>query len=296
MLKQAVFKGACTALITPFNENGIDYDRLSKNINFQYENDVSAVLVCGTTGESPTISQNEFVELVRYTVREVNSRMKVIVGVGGNNTSEVLRKAEDAKFLGADAILMGTPYYNKTSQKGLIEHFSFVADRVSIPMMLYNVPSRTGIGIDVDTYKELSAHPNINGVKEASGDLSLIAKIKACCGDDLNIWSGNDDNTIPIISLGGQGIISVVGNIIPSVIVKICKLCFENDYTAATELYSKYASLFSAMFIETNPIPVKTAMKLLDTDSGYMRLPLTNISEEHLTTLRSIMRDNGLNV
>ena len=179
MLKQAVFKGACTALITPFNENGIDYDRLSKNINFQYENDVSAVLVCGTTGESPTISQNEFVELVRYTVREVNSRMKVIVGVGGNNTSAVLRKAEVAKFLGADPILMGTPYYNKTSQKGLIEHFSFVADRVNIPMMLYNVPSRTGLNIAPETLKELSKVENIVAVKEASGNISQVAEIAA---------------------------------------------------------------------------------------------------------------------
>ncbi len=296
MVKNPIFTGACTAIITPFNEHGIDYDRLSKNLNFQYENGVSAVVVCGTTGENATINNNEYEELVRYTVREINGKMKVIVGVGGNNTNMVLRKAEDAKFLGADAVLMVTPYYNKTTQAGLIEHFSYIADRVDIPLILYNVPSRTGIGIELSTYKTLAEHPNINGVKEASGDISLAANIHAACAEKLNIWSGNDDCTVPMMALGAQGVISVAANIVPSVIAKLCTLCLNNDYKAANELYSKYANLFSALFIETNPIPIKTAMKLLDTDSGLMRLPLTNMSEEHLSTLRSVMRDSGLNV
>ena len=204
MVKIPVFKGACTAIITPFNDGGIDYEALRRNLDFQYENGVSAVVVCGTTGENATLSSNEHEELVRRTVREVNGRMKVIAGVGSNNTQTALRHAEDAKFAGADAILMVTPYYNKTSQKGLIEHFSYVADRVDIPMILYNVPSRTGMSISADTYKTLSEHPNINGVKEASGDFSLIASTVSKCGDDLFLWSGNDDNTVPMMSLGAQ--------------------------------------------------------------------------------------------
>ena len=296
MIKTPVFTGACTAIITPFDEKGIDFERLKKNLNFQYENGIAAVVVAGTSGESPTLSENEYEELVRFTVREVNGKMKVIAGIGSNNTSLALRKAEDAKFLGADAILMLSPYYNKTNTAGLIEHFSYVADRVNIPMILYNVPSRTGIGISADIYKELSQHPNINGVKEASGDISLTAKTIASCGDMLNIWSGNDDNTIPMMALGAKGVISVASNIIPAVVNKICSLCLETDFKAATELYSKYSSLMSALFIETNPIPIKTAMKLLDTDSGKLRLPLSNISEDNMAILRSKMRDAGLNV
>lgn len=296
MVKIPVFKGACTAIITPFNDGGIDYEALRRNLDFQYENGVSAVVVCGTTGENATLSSNEHEELVRRTVREVNGRMNVIAGVGSNNTQTALRHAEDAKFAGADAILMVTPYYNKTSQKGLIEHFSYVADRVDIPMILYNVPSRTGMSISADTYKTLSEHPNINGVKEASGDFSLIASTVSKCGDDLFLWSGNDDNTVPMMSLGALGVISVASNILPAAVSKLCALCLEQDFSAAEELYSKYAPLFSALFIETNPIPVKTAMKLMGYDSGKLRLPLTEIGEANLATLRSLMRDAGINV
>lgn len=296
MVKTPVFNGACTALVTPFAESGIDYDRLRKNIEFQYENGIAAVVVNGTSGENPTLSTNEYEELVRFTVREVNGRMKVIVGIGSNNTKNALKKAEDAKFHGADAVLMVGPYYNKTNEGGLVEHFTFVADRVNIPMILYNVPSRTGIGIDTNTYKTLSQHPNINGVKEASGDIGAIGKIRSSCGDDLHIWSGNDDNTVPMMALGAKGVISVASNIVPSVITKLCGLCADSDFKAATELYSKYAALFSALFIETNPIPVKYAMKLLETDSGILRLPLTEISEEHGAYLRSVMRDVGITV
>lgn len=296
MVKTPVFNGACTALITPFTESGIDYDRLRKNIEFQYENGISAVVVNGTSGENATLSTNEFEELVRLTVREVNGRMKVIVGVGSNSTITALKKAEDAKFHGADAILMVCPYYNKTNSSGLLEHFTHVADRVNIPMILYNVPGRTGIGIDTNTYKILSQHPNINGVKEASGDIGAIGRIRSVCGDDLFIWSGNDDSTLPMMALGAKGVISVASNIIPSVIAKLCCLCTEGDFKAATELYSKYAALFSSLFIETNPIPVKHAMKLLEMDSGILRLPLTEISEEHGAYLRSVMRDAGMTV
>ena len=294
MSKNPVFQGSCTAIVTPFDEKGIDYSRLQKNLEMQYEGGTAAIVVCGTTGENATLGQDEHNELVRFTVNACREKMKVIVGIGGNNTSVVLKKAENARAVGADAVLMVTPYYNKTSQKGLIEHFSYVADRVDIPMILYNVPSRTGIGISAETYQALSKHPNINGVKEASGDFSLIAKTRSLCGDELNLWSGNDDNTVPMMALGAMGVISVASNLVPAVVSKLCKLCLEQDYTAATELYCKYASLFSTLFIETNPMPVKAAMHLLDLDSGVLRLPLTQISEGHLDTLRSVMRELNL--
>lgn len=296
MVKVPVFKGSCTAIVTPFSEHGVDYERLKKNLEFQYENGTSAVVVCGTTGENATHTPNEHDELVRVTVRTVNGRMKVIAGIGSNNTENALRAAENAKYSGADAVLMVTPYYNKTTQKGLIEHFSYVADRVDIPMILYNVPSRTGIGISADTCKALSQHPNINGIKEASGDIALAAKIRSLCGDDLYIWSGNDDCTIPLMSLGALGVISVASNIVPGAVAKLCALCLEGSYAEATELYAKYASLFSALFIETNPIPVKAALKMMGMDSGILRLPLTEISQESFETLLKAMRDAGINV
>lgn len=296
MVKVPVFKGSCTAIVTPFNEHGVDYERLKKNLEFQYENGTSAIVVCGTTGENATHTPNEHDELVRVTVRTVNGRMKVIAGIGSNNTANALRAAEDAKYSGADAVLMVTPYYNKTTQKGLIEHFSYVADRVDIPMILYNVPSRTGIGISADTCKALSQHPNINGIKEASGDIALAAKIRSLCGDDLYIWSGNDDCTIPLMSLGALGVISVASNIVPGAVAKLCALCLEGSYAEATELYAKYASLFSALFIETNPIPVKAALKMMGMDSGILRLPLTEISQESFETLLKAMRDAGISV
>ena len=296
MLKTPLFKGSCTAIVTPFTENGIDYDRLAKNIDFQYENGTTAVVVCGTTGENPTHSEGEHNELVRFTVQASRGRMKVIAGVGSNNTRTALKYAQNARYAGADGILMVTPYYNKSTQKGLIEHFSYVADRVEIPMILYNVPSRTGISISAETYKLLSRHPNINGIKEASGDFSLIAKVRSQCGDDLFLWSGNDDNTVPMMALGALGVISVASNIVPAVTAKLCALCLEGDFTAATALYGKYAKLFSTLFIETNPIPVKAAMKLMDMDSGLLRLPLVEIGEENLAKLKAVMRDCGLNV
>ncbi|MGM9585885.1 MAG: 4-hydroxy-tetrahydrodipicolinate synthase [Candidatus Limivicinus sp.] len=296
MLKTPLFKGSCTAIITPFTENGIDYDRLEKNIDFQFENGTTALVVCGTTGENPTHSEDEHNELVRFTVQASRGRMKVIAGVGSNNTKTALKYAQNARYAGADGILMVTPYYNKSTQKGLIEHFSYVADRVEIPMILYNVPSRTGISISAETYKVLSQHPNINGIKEASGDFSLIAKVRSQCGDDLFLWSGNDDNTVPMMALGALGVISVASNIVPAVTAKLCALCLEGDFSAATALYGKYAKLFSTLFIETNPIPVKAAMKLMDMDSGILRLPLVEISEGNLANLKAVMRESGLNV
>ena len=295
-MKTALFEGACTAIVTPYTAQGIDYERLKQNIEFQYENGTAAIVVCGTTGEAATQSADEHNELVRAAVHAVGGRMKLIVGVGSNNTLTALKYAENAKAAGADGILMVTPYYNKTSQKGLIEHFTYVADRVELPMILYNVPSRTGIGITVESYKELSRHPNVNGVKEASGDFALIYKTRSLCGDDLILWSGNDDNTVPMMAMGAKGVISVAGNIVPGVIAKLCALCLSGDYAAAMALFARYNALIEALFVEANPIPVKAAMKLLGTDTGILRLPLTEISEAHLQVLRKTMQDAGLKV
>lgn len=296
MVKAPLFKGSGTAIITPFTESGVDYARLERNIEFQYEGGTSAIIVCGTTGESATLSDGEHNELVRRTILAARGRMKVIVGVGGNDTRRVLCRAEDAKFMGVDGILMITPYYNKTTQAGLIEHFTYVADRVELPMILYNVPSRTGMSIAPETYRALSEHPNINGVKEASGDIALIGRIRSMCGEALNVWSGNDSDTVPMMALGAQGVISVASNIVPAAVAKLCALCLDGKYQEATELYCRYAPLFSALFVETNPIPVKSAMQLLGTDSGYLRLPLTQMAGDNLAKLRASMRDAGLEV
>ncbi len=296
MVKTPIFKGSCTAIVTPFNQHGVDYDRLQKNIDYQYENGTAAIVVCGTTGEAATQSVCEQYETIRQAIKFNQGRMKLIVGIGSNNTETALRNAENAKSAGADGILMVTPYYNKSTQKGLVEHFTYVADRVDIPMILYNVPSRTGIGIAADTYKVLSQHPNINGVKEASGDIALVGTTRSLCGDDLYIWSGNDDNTVAMMALGALGVISVAGNIIPGVISKLCALCLEGDFTQATALYARYARLFFTLFVETNPIPVKAAMKMLGFDSGILRLPLTEISGDNMGKLMGAMREVGLNV
>lgn len=295
-MKTPVFRGSCTAIVTPFNEFGIDYDRLRKNMDYQYENGTAAVVVCGTTGENATLDNDEHLELVRAAIRDNDGRMKLIVGVGSNNTSAALKRAESAKAAGADAILMVTPYYNKTTQEGLYEHFTYVADRVELPMILYNVPSRTGIGLTAETCKRLSKHENINGIKEASGDIVLGAKIRSLCGEELFIWSGNDDCTVPLMSLGALGVISVASNIVPGVIAKICSLCLSGEFGTATELYGRYAAMISALFIETNPIPVKAAMNLMGLDSGILRLPLVPISSESKGKLTAAMRDVGINV
>ncbi len=296
MVKTPIFQGSCTAIITPFHEHGVDYERLKKNLAFQYENGTAAVVVCGTTGENATLTQEEHDELVRVCIRECAGKMKVIAGIGSNNTLSALRAAENAKAAGADGVLMVTPYYNKSTQSGLIAHFSYVADRVDEPMILYNVPSRTGIGLTAETCKVLSQHPNIVGIKEASGDIALAGKIRSACGDDLFLWSGNDDCTVPLMALGALGVISVASNVVPGAVAKLCALCLDGAFSDAAALYAKYAAFFSALFIETNPIPVKAAMKALGTDSGLLRLPLVEIGAEHQGALLSAMRGVGLNV
>ena len=295
MSKAPIFTGCGTAMVTPFRaDSSINYDKLAELIEQQYAGGTAAIIVSGTTGENATQPLDEHEELMDFCVKQTAGRMKVIVGVGSNDTMTSIRLARSAEACGADGILMVTPYYNRTNQAGLVQHFSYVADRVSVPMILYNVPSRTTVHIAPETYKILSRHPNINGVKEASGDFSLFARTRALCGDDLNVWSGNDDNTVPMMSMGAKGVISVASNIVPDVVSRLCSLCLDGDFRAASELYYRYADLFAKLFIEVNPIPVKTAMNILGMDVGPLRLPLWQMSEENEAKLRACLTACGL--
>lgn len=293
-LKEPVFTGSCTALITPFDSGGIDFVQMARLLDFQRENGTNAVVLAGTTGENATLDIREYERLVDFSIRHVDGSMKTIVGVGGNNTAACLDKAEFARGAGADAVLMCPPYYNKTTQAGLLRHFLAVADALDLPLILYNVPSRTVVGIAAETYKALSKHPNINGVKEASGDFSLIARVAAECGGDLNLWSGNDDQTIPMMALGAKGVVSVASNVLPAEVARLCDLCLAGDYAGARALYADYAEFFRMLFIETNPIPVKAAMALLGWDSGTLRLPLVEISEANREKIKNGMKKIGL--
>lgn len=293
-MKTPIFKGSCTAIVTPYTKDGIDYEKMAELIDFQYEGGTAAIVVCGTTGENATQPVEEHEKLVDFCIKHNNGRMKIIAGVGSNDSNTALRLATSAKASGADGILMVTPYYNKTTQRGLVEHFTYVADRVDVPMVLYNVPSRTGIGIAASTYKILSEHPNINGIKEASGDFSLFAQTRALCGDDLFVWSGNDDNTVPMMAMGALGVISVASNIVPKAVAELCGLCLKGDFKAATEYYFKYADLYAKLFIETNPIPVKTAMNLMGMNVGQFRLPLVDMAPENLEKLKTSLRNLDL--
>lgn len=295
-MKTPVFTGACTAVVTPFKDYEINYDKMAEIIEQQVSGGISALVVCGTTGENATQPISEHEKLVDFCTEKVGGRMKVIAGVGSNDTMTSVRLATSARQSGVDGILMVTPYYNKTSQRGLVKHFTTVADKVDLPMILYNVPSRTGIGIAAETYKILSEHPNINGAKEASGDISLFARTRALCGDDLNIWSGNDDNTVPMMAMGAKGVISVASNIVPGVVTDLCRLCLEGRFDEASNLYFKYAELFAGLFMEVNPIPVKTAMNLIGMEVGALRLPLCEMAPENLEKLKNIMINAGLPV
>ena len=278
-MKEPIFKGACTAIITPFAGDGIDFERLGQQLDFQAAGGIKAIVAAGTTGESPTLSQREYDRLLAFSARHIAGRMKLIAGVGGNDTAECMEKAAMAESAGADALLMSTPYYNKTTQTGLVEHFSYVADRTHLPLILYNIPSRTGIGITAETYAALARHPNINGIKEASGDFSLIPRVAAECAGQLNLWSGNDDQTVPMMALGAQGVISVASNLVPEKVSRLCQLCLGGEYAEAAERYREIARLCRLLFVETNPIPIKAAMALCGLDSGQLRLPLVQMSE-----------------
>ena len=295
IMRTPVFTGNCPALATPFNADGsINYDAFGKLIDAQIAAGVDAVCVCGTTGESATMSIREHNAAVEYCVKRVNKRVKVIAGAGSNDTSAAVYLSQHAQDCGADALLHVTPYYNKASQTGLIKHYEYIAARTELPIIMYNVPGRTGVSFTAETYKVLSDVPNINGVKEASGNFSLLAHTRYLCPDDFYIWSGNDDQVVPMMSLGAKGVISVASNIIPEVMVKMSHLCLENDFEAASKLQIDYMDLIDALFIEVNPIPVKAAMNLMGMEAGTLRLPLCDISEKNLEILRQSMVRMGL--
>lgn len=293
-MKAPLFTGAATALVTPFRDDKPDLDTFSRLIEAQYLGGISALLVCGTTGEAATLSGREKETLLRHAVRQNRGRMKIFAGIGSNNTTDALENAKMAADCGVDGVMMVTPYYNKTTQSGLIAHFTHVADRISIPLILYNVPGRTGIGIEPETYAVLAEHPVINGVKEASGNIAAFAKAKALCGDKLSFWSGNDSDTVAMMALGAKGVVSVASNLVPDVITRLCALCASGDYTSASALNERYMGLFSTLFCEVNPIPVKTAMELLGLSSSAMRLPLVPMSAEHRTQLAECLAQLGM--
>ncbi len=295
-MKKPVFTGSCTAMVTPYSrkDGSVDYEKMDQLLLRQIQGGTAAVVICGTTGENATQPIAEHNKLVEHCVDFVNGRIKVIAGVGSNDSNSALGMAQNAKACGADGILMVTPYYNKSTQRGLVAHFSYVADAVDIPMILYNVPSRTSVGISLETYIKLAEHPNINGVKEASGDMSLFALTRAHCGDSLHIWSGNDDNTVPMLALGAKGVISTCSNLIPEAMADLCKAGLQGDFQTASAIYFKYAELMRMLFVETNPIPVKTALNLMGLDAGVFRLPLVDMTEGNLEKLKKAMADVGL--
>ena len=294
-MREPVFSGACTAIVTPFEESGaVNYDAFGALIEEQIEAGIDAICVCGTTGESATMSIREHIAVVEYCVKKVDHRVKVVAGAGSNDTSAAVYLSQHAQDSGADALLLVTPYYNKATQLGLVKHYEYIADRVELPIILYNVPSRTWVSFTAETYKTLAQNPKINGVKEASGNFSLLAHTRFLCGDDFYIWSGNDDQVVPMMSLGAKGVISVAANIVPQVMVKMSHLCLDNDFAAASELQINWMDFIDALFVEVNPIPIKTALDLIGKAAGPLRLPLCDMTPEHLEVLRSSMVRMGL--
>lgn len=294
-MKKTVFRGSGVALVTPMHNGGsVNFTVLEEILEFQIKNKTDAIITCGTTGESATMSDEERATVIDFTVKKVAGRVPVIAGTGSNSTEHALKMSKKAKELGADAILVVTPYYNKTSQRGLIRHYSCIADDVDLPMILYNVPSRTGVSIRPETYAELAKHQNIVATKEANGDLSAIAKTIALCGDDLAVYSGNDDQTVPILSLGGLGVISVFANVCPYESHEINEKFFEGDLNSARELFLKSNELMEALFCDVNPIPVKEAMNQLGFNCGSCRLPLVSLSYENKGKLVTAMRKFGV--
>lgn len=294
-MKNTIFTGAGIAVITPFNPDGsINFEEFGHIIDDQINNGTDAIIVCGTTGESATMTDEEHRECIRFCIKHVNGRVPVIAGAGSNDTHYAVELSKEAEAMGADALLHVTPYYNKTTQKGLVAHFNAIADAVNIPIILYNVPSRTGVNIDVATVKELSKHRNIAAIKEASGNIEYVAKLAAACGDDIDIYSGNDDMVVPIMSLGGKGVISVASHVIPAKMHEMTKLCLDNDFAKASEIQLEYLDLINALFIEVNPIPVKEAMNMLGYNAGPCRLPLCDMTDEHKAALRASLESHGL--
>ncbi len=294
-MKNTIFTGAAIAIITPMNADGsINYDKLGELIDDQIENGTDAIVICGTTGEASTMTDEEHRDCIKYAVEKTAGRVPVIAGTGSNDTKYAIELSKEAESLGADALLLVTPYYNKTTQKGLIMHFTAIADAVNIPIILYNIPGRTGVNMEVSTVKELAKHKNIAAIKEASGNISYAAKLIAACGDSIDVYSGNDDMIVPIMSLGGKGVISVLSHVIPKETHMMAQYCLDNNFAEATKLQIEYLDLINDLFIEVNPIPVKEAMNMIGFAAGPCRMPLCEMTDEHKAALRACLEKHGL--
>ncbi|MDR2359958.1 MAG: 4-hydroxy-tetrahydrodipicolinate synthase [Oscillospiraceae bacterium] len=291
-----LFTGSAVAIVTPFGADGkVNFEKLAELIDFQIENGTSAIVICGTTGESATQSLGEHAETVSFAIRHTAKRVPVIAGGGSNDTMAALYLCQHAEEQGADGLLLVTPYYNKATQKGLIKHYEYIADRISIPIILYNVPARTGCNFAASTYAHLAKHKSIHGVKEASGDFELVSRtLAATAGEEFYIWSGDDKLALPMISLGAKGLISVLANIAPRPMARICEYALAGDYVKARELHLKYFSIMDAMFYEVNPIPVKTSMNLMGMSVGNLRLPLCEMEDANLAKLKQELASAGL--
>ena len=286
MRTKPIFEGAATALVTPLNESGVNYAQLERLINWQIDEGINALVICGTTGEAATMSPSERLDAISFCCEYAYGRVKVIAGTGSNGTENTVSFSKEAQRAGADALLVVTPYYNKPTQSGLLRHYTAVTEQVDVPVLLYNVPSRTGVSFTAETYRHLSENPQINGVKEASGDFALISETRKQCGDDFYIWSGNDDQVVPMMSLGCAGVISVAGNLVPEKMARLTSLCLYGKYEEAASMQLELFGLIRGLFCESNPIPVKTAMNLMGFDIGPLRLPLCEMSEEHIAQLK----------
>lgn len=286
-MKKILFKGCGTAISTPFDDNGVNLKEFERLIEFQIQNKVDSIIVCGTTGEASTMTLEEKIATIKCAVKTSNRRVPIIAGSGGNNTKEVIEFSKTAQNLGVDGLLIVTPYYNKCTQNGLIEHYKEIAQNVSIPIIVYSVPSRTGVNIEPKTCFELSKIENIVAIKEASGNISQVAQITHLCGDNLNIYSGNDDQVLPVLSLGGIGVISVLSNVMPEYTHNMVQNFFDGKIEKATKMQLAAIPLINALFSEVNPIPVKSALNILGFDFGTPRLPLTKMSEEKEKILKN---------
>lgn len=291
-----IFRGIATALITPLTADGIDYAQFGKLIDWQIDQGINALVICGTTGESSTLSDAEHRRAIAFACERVNGRVPVIAGTGSNETAYAVELTKSACADGADAVLVVTPYYNKTTQNGLVAMYNTIADASTKPVILYNVPSRTGIGIQPETYVKLAQHPNIAAIKEANSDISKIVETFALVGDQLDIYSGNDDQIVPILSMGGQGCISVLSNVVPRETVAITDQFFAGNVAEAARLQCKFMPLIRSLFCESNPIPVKAAMSALGFCENYLRLPLVPMEQDHYETMLQRMRALGLSV
>lgn len=293
-MKKIIFEGCGTAIATPFTEEGINYEEFEKILENQIENKIDAIIVCGTTGESATMSKEEKKKLIKFSINKVNKRTKVIIGTGSNNTKDAIEMSKYAEEVGADGLLVVTPYYNKTTQKGLIEHYKKIANSVNLPIIMYSVQSRTGVNIEPKTCLELSKIDNIVAIKEASGNISQVAKIASLCKDNLTIYSGNDDQIVPVLSLGGKGVISVLSNIMPEYTHDLTMNYLNGNIEKATNMQVEIIDLIDALFSEVNPIPVKYALNLMGYNFGKPRLPLVELSDENKENMKKIMKEHNL--